>query len=257
MDLTISTLTLEAFLLVVVRTACFVAIAPVFGHKSINARLRVLIALCISLTIYSAMDIQMPEYTTVFGYSFLILKEAAVGLLLGFVSSLVMAVLVFAGEFIDREIGFTMSTTFDMNTGAMVTITADLYDKLVYLIILISNLHFYILKAIAQSFELVPIGSMSLNLPYMYTGILSFIAEFFSIGFRIAMPIFLGATMLNVILGVLAKSSPQMNMFAIGMQLKVMVGLLILSITIMFIPNIANYLMEKMQSMIMTLMGGL
>lgn len=257
MDLTISTLTLEAILLVVVRTGCFVASAPVFGHKSINARLRVLIAICISFTIFSAMDISMPEYVTVLEFSFLILKEAAVGLAMGFVSSLIMSVLVFAGEFIDREIGFSMSTTFDINTGVMVTITSELFDKMVYLIILVSNLHFYILKAIAQSFELVPVGSVSLNLPYLYTGVISFIAEFFSIGFRIAMPIFLGATMLNVILGVLAKSSPQMNMFAVGIQLKVIIGLLILSITVMFIPNIANYLMEKMQSMIMTLLGGL
>ena len=63
--------------------------------------------------------------------------------------------------------------------------------------------------------------------------------------------------MLNIILGILAKSSPQMNMFAIGIQLKVTVGLLVLTIAIMFVPNIATYLMEKMQQMLTTLIGGL
>ena len=82
-----------------------VAIAPVFGHKSINGRLRVLIAACISLTVFMAMDPEMPEYSTVFGFTFLLLKEAAVGLALGFVASLVMAIITMAGEFIDREIG--------------------------------------------------------------------------------------------------------------------------------------------------------
>lgn len=71
------------------------------------------------------------------------------------------------------------------------------------------------------------------------------------------MPVFLGATMLNVILGVLAKSSPQMNMFAIGMQLKVFVGLFLLAVCIMFVPNIANYIMERMRDMIQTILGGL
>lgn len=257
MDLSVATLTLETLLLVVVRVASFVAIAPIFGHKSINARLRVLIALFFSITVFLAMDFEMPEYTTVFGYSFLLLKEASVGLSLGFVSSLVMAVIVMAGEFIDREIGFSMAQTFDINTGAMVTITADLYDKLIYLVMLITNLHFYIIKAIAQSFELVPLGEISINFPYMYTQVLGFIAEYFSIGFRIAMPIFVSATILNVILGVMAKSSPQMNMFAVGIQLKVLLGLLVLAVMIMFVPNIANYLMEKMSTMLTGLLGGL
>lgn len=257
MDLTIATLTLESFLLVVVRTGCFVAVAPLFGHKSINVRLRVLIAVCISLSIFSAADIALPEYETVFGYTMLILKEAAVGLSMGFVASMVMHVLILAGEFIDREIGFTMSTNFDISTGALVTITSELYDKLVYMVMLVTNLHFYILKALAQSFELVPLGHVSVNMPYMYTAVLSFIGEYFSIGFRIAMPIFLGAMILNVILGVLSKSSPQMNMFAVGIQLKVAMGLLILSVAIMFVPNITTYLMEKMQNMLMSLMGGM
>ena len=104
MDLSIETLKLEAFLLVLVRIACFVAIAPVFGHKSINARLRVLIAACITLTVFVALDPEMPQYDSVFGFTFILLKEAAVGLLLGFVSSLVMAIITMAGEFIDREI---------------------------------------------------------------------------------------------------------------------------------------------------------
>lgn len=62
--------------------------------------------------------------------------------------------------------------------------------------------------------------------------------------------------MLNIILGILAKSSPQMNMFAFGIQLKVSVGLLVLVLTIMFIPNIANFLMENMRNMLNNLMGG-
>lgn len=257
MDLSIETLKLEAFLMVLVRIACFVAIAPVFGHKSINARLRVLIAACISLTVFTAMDPDMPEYSSVFGFTFLLLKEAAVGLALGFVSSLVMAIITMAGEFIDREIGFSMAQSFDINSGVMTTITANMYDKLIYLIILITNLHYYILKAIVRSFEVIPLGSFKLNVSFMYMQIIDFIVEFFIIGFRIAMPIFIAATIMNIILGVMTKSSPQMNMFAIGIQMKIILGMLALAIMIMFVPNITNYLMEKMDSMLTSLLGGM
>jgi len=257
MDLSIETLKLEAFLLVLVRIACFVAIAPVFGHKSINARLRVLIAACISLTVFVALDPEMPQYDSVFGFTFILLKEAAVGLSLGFVSSLVMAIITMAGEFIDREIGFSMSQSFDMNTGVLTTITSNLYDKLIYLIILITNLHFFILKAIIRSFDVVPLGYFKLNIPVLYTQVVGFVVEFFVIGFRIAMPIFIAAMILNIILGVMTKSSPQMNMFAVGIQMKIILGMMALAIMIMFVPNITNYIMEKMDSMLTSVLGGM
>lgn len=256
MELTISTLTLEAFLLVVVRTGCFFAAAPIFSNKAVNARIRVLVSACVSLAVFSVLDVSLPQYDSVFSYSALILKEAFVGLAMGFISSIVMSVLVMAGEFIDREIGLTMSSNFDMNTGALVTITAELYDRLVSVIILITNMHFYILTALVQSFQLIPVGQVTPNIPVLYSTVLGFISQFFLIGFRIAMPVFLSATMLNIILGILAKSSPQMNMFAFGIQLKVSVGLLVLVLTIMFIPNIANFLMENMRNMLNNLMGG-
>lgn len=256
MSFTISTLTLEAFLLVLVRVACFISIAPIFGHNSLNTRMKISIAFFVSLILYQVVDTSLPIYSDVLGYTMLVVEEAFVGLLLGFVAGLSMKALAIAGEFIDREIGFSMATTFDPNQG-MVTITGDLYDKIVCLVIMISNLHYYILSAAAQSFELVPVGQIVINPSLIYTSLIQFIVQMFMIGFRIAMPVFLGATMLNVILGVLAKSSPQMNMFAIGMQLKVFVGLFLLAVCIMFVPNIANYIMERMRDMIQTILGGL
>ncbi len=239
-----------------VRVACFISITPVFGHNSLNTRMKISIAFFVSLILYQVVDVSLPVYSDVLGYSTLVLEEALVGLLLGFVAGLSMKALAIAGEFIDREIGFSMATTFDPNQG-MVTITGELYDKIVCLVIMISNLHYYILSAAAQSFELVPVGRIVLNPDLIYTSLIQFIVQVFMIGFRIAMPVFLGATMLNVILGVLAKSSPQMNMFAIGMQLKVFVGLFLLAVCIMFVPNIANYIMERMRDMIQTILGGL
>lgn len=253
---TISILTLEAFLLVFVRVACFMAIAPIFGHNSLNVRMRVSIAFFVSLILYEVVSPDLPSYSNVMGFTTLVLEEALVGLLLGFVSGLSIKALAIAGEFIDREIGFSMATTFDPTQG-MVTITGDLYDKIVCLVIMISNLHYYILSAATQSFVLVPVGDVSLNPQTVYTSMIDFIGQMFSIGFRIAMPVFLGATMLNVILGVLAKSSPQMNMFAIGIQLKVFIGLVLLAICIMFVPNIANYIMERMRDMVNVILGGL
>lgn len=257
MDLTISTLTLESFLLVLVRTAGFTSVAPLFGNRAINVRLRILIAFCISLSVFMATDTVLPEYSSVFGYSLLVVKEVLIGLSMGFVASMIMSMLVVAGEFIDREIGFTMVSNFDASQNTNVTISAELYDKTVYVIILITNLHHYLLMALAQSFELVPIGQVNVNYPIMYNTVLGYIAQYFSIGFRIAMPIFIGTIILNVILGILAKSSPQMNMFSIGMQIKVFGGLYALTLAILFIPNLTEYLMDRVREAFTSLIGGL
>lgn len=257
MNLTLATLIIEAFLLVFARIGSFVAVAPLLGHRAVYARLRVFMALCITLAVFPVAEIGLPKYDSVFGYGMIVVGEALVGLSLGLVAKLVMEVINLAGEFIDREIGFTMATNFDPSTGGNVTISAELYDRLIYLVIVVTNLHHYILRALARSFELVPVGQAKPNILAIHGNVIALIGEYFSIGFRIAMPIFIGATLLNVILGILTKSSPQMNMFAIGMQLKVIIGLLVMSIAIMFIPNIATFLMEKVQSTLEVFMGGL
>lgn len=257
MDLSIQTLKLEAFLLVLVRTGTFCATAPLFAHRSVNVRLRVLIGACLAIVQYSVLNPEMPYYDTVLAYSFLVIKEAIVGLSIGFIASLCMSALLMAGELIDREIGFSMVTTMNPGVGAMSTITAEMYDKLVYIVIVLNNLHFHIIKALVHSFEVVPLGSGAVNYAGMYVAVVGFIIQLFGIGLRIAMPIFISATILNVVLGILAKSSPQMNMFSVGMQLKVFAGLTVLSLTIMFVPNIATYLMERMQEMLNSFMGGL
>jgi flagellar biosynthetic protein FliR len=257
MDFSISTLKLEAFLLVYVRCATFCVTAPLLSHQTINRKLRAMIAFWFAVVIFGPMELTLPEYDSVFGFTMLVLKEAIVGLTLGYTARFIMSVIVMAGEFMDREMGFTMSQNFDQSQGAMVTITAELYDKMVYLIILLTNMHHYIINALVQSYQLIPVGEENFQYAYLYETFLGFIGQYFNIGFRIAMPIFIGIMMLNVILGVLAKSAPQMNMFAVGMQLKVLCGLMVFSITIMFVPNITNYLVERMQEMVEAVMAGM
>ena len=257
MDLSFDILKFEGFLLVLARIAGFFSAAPLFSNRAVNRKLRVLIACCMAIVIYTSMETPLPEYDTVLGYAILVVGELLVGLSIGFISNLVMLTLAMAGEFIDREIGFTMAQTFDSSLNANVTITAQIYDRMVTLIILITNLHHFIIKAMMDSFEWVPLGRFSPKPGTLLDKIVDFMAQYFSIGFRIAMPVFLAAIMLNIVLGILAKSSPQMNMFSVGMQLKVFSGLFVLSLIVMFIPNITNYLVEHMYEMVDSILEGL
>jgi len=110
-------------------------------------------------------------------------------------------------------------------------------------------MHHYILTAIYESFVVIPVGKVVIN-PSIYEVFTQFMVDYFLIGFRIVMPIFATMLLTNTILGILAKISPQMNMFVIGLQLKVFVGIAILFVMIRLLPGVANMIFEEMMDMV-------
>lgn len=91
----------------------------------------------------------------------------------------------------------------------------------------------------------------------MYDTVIGFTANYFIIGFRIALPVFGTIILLNCVLGIMAKVAPQMNMFAVGMQLKVMTGLFVIFVTMSLLPIIANFIFDQMKSMLTQMMRGM
>ena len=138
-----------------------------------------------------------------------------------------------------------MVSTLDTVTNIQVTITSNLYTYLIMLMMMVTNLHHYFIKAFVDSYQIVPLGEGSINLN-LYEVMVSFLANYFVIGFRIVLPVFGAILIVNVTLGVLAKVAPQMNMFVIGMQLKVFVGLIILYFVIQLLPAVSDFIFNQM-----------
>ena len=86
---------------------------------------------------------------------------------------------------------------------------------------------------------------------------MQFRSDLFLIGFRIMLPIFVCIMILNCILGIMAKVAPQMNMFAVGMQMKVLVGLLVLLVTVILLPGVADFIFKEMRQMIVSVIEGM
>jgi flagellar biosynthetic protein FliR len=115
----------------------------------------------------------------------------------------------------------------------------------------------YILSALVDSFTLVPINGVVINPDKMLVVLLDFLKDYIVIGFRICLPIFIITFITNVILGVLAKVSPQMNMFSVGIQLKILAGFAVLFLTIFLLPDIADFIFKEMKTMIVTFVKGM
>ncbi len=257
-NLSFSYYDLEYFLLILVRVSCFISVAPFFGMTNTPRQVKIVIAFFTSLLLYSVLSpAEAVVYETVLEYAIIVLKEAIAGLLLGFGTMICTAIVNFAGSVIDMETGLSMATVMDPTTMQMTSITGGMYQYLVMLLLIASGMYRYLLGAIAQSFVVIPVNGAVFNADILLGTMIRFMVDYILIGFQICLPVFCVMLLLNAVLGVLTKVSPQLNMFAVGIQLKILVGLSVLFFTISMLPDAANFIFVQMKKITVSFVEGM
>lgn len=250
LDFTFSYGDLELFLLILIRVASFIFSAPFFSMTNTPRNVRIGLSFLMAILLYNVVPEQRIVYQTLTGYLVIVMKETITGLLIGFAANLSFSVVAFAGHIADMEMGLSMASLIDPTTRQNTSITGIYYNYMIMLMLIISGMHQYLLKALAETYTLIPINGAIFRTDTLYSSMLEFMASYIIIGFRICLPIFAVMTILNAVLGILAKVSPQMNMFAVGMQMKVLVGLSILFLSTSMLPSAANFIYDQMQHMV-------
>lgn len=240
---------LEYFLLIAMRISTFMVSAPFFSVSLVPRRVKAGLSFILAFIIFNTLKYEPLHYVGTIGYAALVLKEALAGLILGFAANICMMILSFAGHFVDTEMGFSMVQNMDPTSNSQVTVTGNLFTYTVTLIMLVTDLHLMVLTAVLDSFEIIPLGEVRVS-PTMYTMMVKYLTDYFLIAFRIVLPVFMCILITNIILAILAKIAPQMNMFVIGLQLKVMVGLAALILIIGLMPAITDFIFNEMKDMI-------
>ena len=118
-------------------------------------------------------------------------------------------------------------------------------------------MHHYILRAFIESYRLIPIGGVKFSSDRIVSTSLTFLADYVSIAFRFCLPVVAAIMLLNAVLGIMAKTSPQMNMFAVGIQLKILLGFGVIIATIGLLPSVSEFLFREMDSMMQLMMESL
>lgn len=249
---------LEYFLLILTRVSCFVYIAPFFGMSNTPARVKIGISFFTSMLLYQVLT-PAPAivYDTVMEYALIILREAITGLLVGFGANICLSIVNFAGSIADMETGLSMVTIFDPATKESTSITGAFYQYVIMLMMVATGMYQYLLGALADTFTLIPVNGAVFHGESLLNSLMIFLSDYIIIGFRIILPIFCVMLLLNAILGVLAKVSPQMNMFAVGMQLKIIVGLTVLFLVTGMLPGAADFVFQEMKKVIVSFVGGM
>jgi len=241
---------LEYFMLIFCRVSCLIYAVPFFSMNNTPRRFRVGLAFVVTLLLYYVLPQKTSlVYDTLLEYTILILREAVTGLLMGLACNICTTIVAFAGRIIDMEIGLSMASLMDPTTKENMSITGMIYNYAITLMLIITGIYEYILKALAESFTLIPIAGAVFHTDRLLDVMLNFLRDYVLIAFRICLPMFAVMILLNALLGILAKVAPQMNMFSVGMQLKILVGLSMLFVTTGMIPGISEMIYTEIKIM--------
>ncbi len=250
----------DVFLLIFVRMTGLFVVSPIFGRQNIPVYFKVgfsfLTAILISYTIPAP---ELAAYNSMVAFIFLIAKEFLVGLVLGYISYLIITALYLAGQMIDMHIGFGMVSVFDPMSNIQIPVTANFYFILTMLMFLAIDGHHLLIYTLTDSFAILPINSSLVIDSSLMDFFIRLFTSVFVIGFKIAAPVTAAIFVADVSLGVIAKAVPQVNVFVIGMPLKILLGLLVILFTLTAFRSVVHVLMGGMQNEMtrfMEILGG-
>jgi flagellar biosynthetic protein FliR len=220
---------IDVLMLILVRVLAFLIFLPALSGMAIPMQFRLFFAFIMSTAIYSADIVHTVTFNdTVIGFIMLIVAEVVTGAAMGFILNFVLNAILFAGQFIDFSMGFAMVNVMDPVQQIQVPVIGNImFMSATALLVAVGGLHVF-LSVFFDSFRLVPIGSAFIlgNQPLADFMVWLFVG-FVILAVQISMPIVGVMMIINVCLGIMVKSVPQMNVFVIGMPLKVLVGLIL------------------------------
>ncbi|MZP30548.1 flagellar type III secretion system protein FliR [Heliobacterium undosum] len=230
---------LDVLLLMMTRVAGIMVLAPVFNFPGFNNLAKIGLSFMIALILFLAMPasaLPVPPQD-LFSYALVVAQEVLLGLAIGFIMQLVFAAILTAGQLIDIQLGFGIVNIIDPLWGAQVPMTGVFLQILALLIFVIFDGHLLLIQVLADSFRILPAAGSPFSLA-LAGSITDFIVRLVSgvllIGVQLAMPI-IGIILINdIALGLVSRTVPQMNLFVIGIPLKIIVGVTFLWITLPF-----------------------
>ena len=256
-EFSFSLIDFQYILLILVRIASFVYVAPFFGQGGVPAQAKIGLSFFTALILFHVVPQPELEFSGVFGYGVAVLKEGITGLLIGFAAYICNSIVVFAGNLIDMDIGLSMAQAFNPDMSMQMTATGNLYFYVIFALLLATNMHHYILRALCDSFQVIPLGGAVFEWDSLVLSMTTYMVDLFVIAFRIFLPVFAVIMIMNCVLGIMAKVAPQMNMFSIGIQLKILVGYVVLLLTMFLFPSVADLVFAEIQKMVVLFIEGM
>lgn len=223
-----------AYLWPLFRVSAMVAAAPVYGTRSVPTKVKVMTALAITSVLVPLLP--APQIDVFSPLSVLIIaQQILIGLIIGFAVQLVFSAVITGGQIVAMQMGLGFSLMVDPQNGAQSPVLSQFYIVMVMLIYLSIDGHLVLIEVLVESFKTMPISAQGL-IADDFMQIVRWGANIFAGGLAIALPAIASLLVVNISFGVMTRSAPQLNIFAIGFPITMMLGFTLVMITL---PNIA------------------
>ena len=242
-----------AYLWPLFRVSAMVAAAPIFGTRSVPTKVKVMTALAITSILVPILP--APEVDIFNPLSILIIaQQILIGLIIGFAVQLVFSAVITGGQIVAMQMGLGFSLMVDPQNGAQSPVLSQFYTVMVMLIYLSIDGHLVLVEVLAESFKTMPISAQGL-VADDFMQVVRWGTNIFAGGLAIALPAIASLLVVNVSFGVMTRSAPQLNIFAIGFPITMMLGFSLVMITLPNIVPKSISLFSEVYHLIQTILG--
>ncbi|ALC86016.1 flagellar biosynthesis protein FliR [Bacillus sp. FJAT-22090] len=237
---------LTVLLLIIARVSAFFVTLPLFSHRTIPATHRIAFAVVLSWMMYYTMDVAPFEING--DYIILIIKEVMVGLFIGLLAYIIMSAIQIAGGFIDFQMGFAIANVIDPQTGAQSPLIGQFLNTLALLLLLALNGHHLLLDGIFYSYQFIPMEMtlLAFGQENYAEFIMKTFAGVFAVAFQMSIPIVATLFLVDIALGITARTVPQLNIFVVGFPIKIGVSFLVLLVMMGVLMAVVQKMFEIM-----------
>lgn len=216
-------------LLVFARVGTFFVAMPILSMSQIPTIPKLAIILSLVFMIAQWLPPIGCEMNTLFELGLLVVKEAGLGLMLGWLTNLIFLAIPSAGDLIDFFAGLKMSANYDPISGTSGSIYSNLYNWLGALLFLMMNGHHYLIRGIVNSCFFLPIGSTD-GFQLELEAVVTVVTQSFLLGIQLALPMCMILFLVDIVLGLINRTVQQINVFILGMPIKLIASFVLMLI---------------------------
>jgi flagellar biosynthetic protein FliR len=231
--------------LVFVRVGAMLFSAPLINGRAVPAMLKIGLAILLTILL---VPVNQGHFADVpfqwLPLSLLVIKEIGVGVAVGFGANLVFNAMQVAGQFMGLQIGFTLANVIDPLFSQSVSLIDQLYTILTGLVFLAIDGHHMLILAIQQTLDIVPVGAFQVTGPFS-DQLVAMTGGVLVAAMRLALPITAALLLADIALGLMARTVPQMNIFVVGLPVKIFIGFIVILVTLPAVGGLASNLLRS------------
>lgn len=219
------------FLWPLMRISAMLMAAPVFNMRQIPIRFRMLLAVLITFLVHPALPAS--PVIPVFSPDALLIavQQLMIGVALGFLVQMAFQALIFGGQVMAYSMGLGFANMMDPANGVQVPVVAQFWLILAMLAFVMVNGHLVMISAIVDTFTVIPVATDGIGRAGIWA-LLTWASRMFAAGLLMALPVIISLLLINIGMGVVSRAAPQLNIFAIGFPITLMMGFLLIWITL-------------------------